>query len=1536
MTDSFPCSQQQSRIFAGFEERIPAACLHGRIPFNATESQLRAALDQLLNHEEIPRTTYKSHREDPSRILQIISAHCDLVWEVVEEGGPDDDTRLPNDFPRFSDRAPLHISLRRDSPQTWAVAIALPATGVDVTSLVLFLESWVELVQKGTFREQEPLQHADYAGWQADTFAEDTDQARRARDHWRKLPESAPGPFSIPGLEHDADSLPCAAEQLEVLPEPGTFEQLAAVAASYGRKTEDFVFACFVAMMQRLSGKTSHLAGRRDEGRKFDELKHAIGAYAQIVPFREMPLGKLPIRDGARLVASSFDEAEEFAEYFQVSADKAAHEGFFPILMGRIDLTDESLVSQVDSVVAPCAPCFFELLFIDTGSRPRILLNYDPECIDESWASRLAKRLTVVIDAACAEPEALADALPLLTDDEKQQFLKVFNVSETVDNPPPILDSFSRMAAAHPERPALVDGDRTVTYARLAGGVDRLAEEMGQKLTGAKADDGQPIIAVRLPRGPELICAFLACWQVGAAYLPVDPELPPARLKIILNESGADLLVGEAPGDVLPAGLTVVPPTRITFTDEQPEPMRQMAVPKADQLAYVLFTSGSTGTPKGVAITHAGLANYTAAVMARMDFEAPGDFVMISTPFADLGNTMLFPALVSGGALNLIDHDQSVDAQVLGRRFAAKAPDYLKIVPGHLEALLTAGADALLPRKVLVLGGDKPHASLIDTVRRLRPDCRIFNHYGPTETVVGVMALELTDWRPACEDEPVPLGRPLANNRIFILNPEGVPVPPGTAGEICIAGDQLARGYINRDDLTQSAFVTLPGEPLGLTGPIRLYKTGDRASFTETGLIRFLGRMDDQLKIRGHRVELGEINAVLKAVPGCIDASVIADRDENDKVLLAAFYVTRNTDKAQTGAETRAFLSERLPDYMVPEFLITLPKLPLSANGKLDRAALREHLSEFREQAARGDYQSPVNETERLLCEIFAEIIGLERVSAGAGFFQLGGDSIDSILVVDRARDYGMDITAVDILSLQTPRKLAAAVKEIAQTPPDDDFQPFQLLENPDPTRRRLLNEYPGLEDAYPLSPTQQGMLFYSLYEDDSRAYLEQKILDFYGVVNPDWFADAWTRVLNLHPILRTGFVWEDMPEALQFYETKATLPFSFHDLRDRDEESQKRFFEDLLVQDRETGFQLNRPPLLRFHLLQLGEKHFRMLWTHHHILLDGWSLPVVYRDFLLAYQALSQQKPFVGDIRKPYRDFIAWLGSQDLAQAESFWREELKGLEKPGLLAGAKGASVTMSDTYATARQQLEKPVFEQIGAWARDRELTLNNLFLGAWILVQAHVQGMRELVVGVTASGRPGSLKGVDSMVGLFITSLPVRMGIDPQLTAIDWLHNLQTRGVRMRDFEYTPLNQLRAWSGLQEETLLFDNLYIYENQISMDAPDLELGFRVEPATYEAFEKTNYALIFQLAPREDLGLLIMYDRDLFAGAFIRRLLQHFQALVLDLVQSESLPLEHYLKRMEERDRQWDREKRDKRKKFKAFKTGPGKPAKSSGMPR
>jgi amino acid adenylation domain-containing protein len=972
------------------------------VVFNGIElDALRDGLVAAVARNESLRTTFQRL---PAMRLPAQAVHDALApaWRIADDavGDPEGIAALlaseaaePFDL----ESGPVLRVLAAKLPEGRALLVlTAPAACADPRSLLLAARQAVSPLSG----EAEPVQYADYAAWRHESSTDDGQTAAAVLDG-RAAPE-APLPLQQTGA---SDSF--ASTQVPVA--PTLVEPLEAVAAAVGSDLETVLHASWLAFLCRVAAVDDVAAAVLTSGRAHAELLDAVGAYDQALP-----------------VAVHVEPATTFAEVVdQVRRSRADAERAAELVPAQILEAAAGIATSIG--VVSTGDLDVRLLTVPRGS-PSVAvtwtvgraglagrIEHDTATLEPAAAAGIARSLAIFVEGVAAGGTATLAELPVVSPSDEEQ-LADLEAGETAELPQVCLHHLVEETAARiPDAPAVRTQDESLSYREL----DERANRLAHRLHRVGVDVGATV-AVCMTRSIGSIVAVLATMKAGGAYVPLNFEHPPARLLNQLEQAGVKaVLTEEALLDRLPeVALPVIALDRdAAELATEPGTSPDVALTPND-LAYVLYTSGSTGQPKGVEIRHRNLVNYTTHLLRVLGGAEGRTFGVVSALSTDLGNTCLFPSLAGGGCLVLVDPDSAMDPKRFAESQHERPIDVLKITPSHLRALL-AGEDDVLPRQVLVLGGEALSWELLDRVSV--DGLRVLNHYGPTETTIGSCIFDPAASASATRSAAtVPVGRPIANTRVHVLDPLRRRVPLGTPGELCITGAGVGRGYVAAPELTDAVFVP---DAFGPEPGARMYRTGDRVRMLADGSIEFLGRIDHQVKIRGYRVEPGEIEAVLSEHAGVRQSAVVARGEADDRRLYA--YVVPSG--SPSSAELRSYLGDLLPEYMIPSAFVMLDTLPLTPSGKVDRLALPDP-----EGASDQAYVAPRNAIEETIADAWASVLGVERVGVDDNFFALGGHSLMATQVIARLRTtFGVDLPLHALFTSPTVAGLAVTVADL-------------------------------------------------------------------------------------------------------------------------------------------------------------------------------------------------------------------------------------------------------------------------------------------------------------------------------------------------------------------------------------------------------------------------------------------------------------------------------------------------------------------------
>jgi amino acid adenylation domain-containing protein len=1150
----------------------------------------------------------------------------------------------------------------------------------------------------------------------------------------------------------------------------------------------------------------------------------------------------------------------------------------------------------VESVALDRQSALFELSLMTArdGDRLRLAWEYSTDLFAGHTVESMAEGFHALLAAIAADPARRVSDLPVLSAEERHRVLEWCAVGpELLHEDAGIHQRFEREAAAATDATALVFGEESLSYGEL----NRLANVVARHLID-RGVGPEAIVGLFLERWPLRLVALLGVLKAGAAYLPLDSEYPIERLASMFWDSGATVLLAEeALRDRLPSfgDAHVALVDCLTDSHTAGDPGNPGVAVGGDTLAYVVFTSGTTGRPKGVMVHHRALLTVASAWEWLYDLRGATRRHLQVAGFAfDVFTGDWIRALTTGGTLVACPRRLLLDPAALADLIRCERIQCLELVPATADALaahLEVQGHDLAGVRRLVVGSDTLHVGLYQRLCRLAgPGGRVLNSYGLTETTI-----DSTCFAGSLEDTlrggQVPIGRPLPGVRAYVLDGRGQPVPAGVVGELYIGGPGVARGYVGRPGLTAERFLPDPHGELGT----RMYATGDRARWGDGGVLELLGRRDGQVKVRGVRVELAEVETVLSRHPGVSEAVVVANEDPIGEKRLTA-YVVPAVASTSSGSELRRWLRDRLPEAMVPSSYVLFERLPRSSNGKLDRSALRQPVMLDGEDSST-DHVPPRTIVEEILAGIAADLLGRERVGVHENFFDIGIDSIVGIQMVSRARQAGLNLDPAQLFRSPTVAELAA----IAESGPDHRgprgihapvSAPFCLLPAGIDLEalKRDFTEYGGVEDLYPLTQVQEGMLFHTLDDPEAGYYVEQFVCRLRGDLDRQALQESWHRLVARHPAFRSAIHWTEFDRPCQVVHRRVEVPADYQDWRGLAPLEQDERLESFLDANQRRGFDPSQPPLSRLALFQLGEDVHQLVWSIHHVMIDGWCLSVLLREMLDIYQAIrSGREPALAPSR-PFRDYVAWLDGRDEEGAEAYWRQVLSGLTSATTLEPDRRAS----DSRAEAPEGIEErqillsaAMTAALQVVARSRRLTLSTLIHGAWALLLSRYSGRGDVLFGITVSGRPPELAGSESMVGMFINVLPLRVAVDEESRLVPWLHGLQADVIELRRFEAIPLARIRTWSEVPAGTPLFESIVTVEN-LPLIASLQESAGRLGIDSVRNLERAHYPIALTVLPGPELTLKISFDAGRFDPDAIARVLGHlrtlFEAMAVD----------------------------------------------------
>ncbi|MFI6553989.1 non-ribosomal peptide synthase/polyketide synthase [Streptomyces griseus] len=1304
---------------------------------------LRGAADSLLRRHANLRAAFRYEGLD--RPVQVIRRKARMPWYEIDLGTEPEDGReaafariLEADRGRRFDlaKAPLiRFLLVRLGPDRCRLVVTNHHILLDGWSTPLFFSELFALYLSGGDDSALPrvTPYRDYLGWLAGQ------DRTAAEDAWRSALAGVDEPTLVAPVDAAAD--PVRPDRLPFELDETLTARLNAVARDHGVTLNTVVQTVWGLLLSSLTGRSDVVTGTTVSVRPpdLDGVRSMVGLLLNTLPLR---IRTDPAEPVSALLARVQDE--------QAGLMPHQHLGLAEIqaLAGAGTLFDTSVVFEnypvdPEAVNAPIGGLrirgvegrdanHYPLgLTVAPGARILLKLDYRPDVFDGVLVERLAERLRQLFEAVADDPRLPVGRLALLTPAERGTALTRSAGPRRRVPDATLPELFAQQAARTPDAPAVAFEDTALTFAELDAQVTRLA-----RLLLARGAGPERLVAVAVERSTELVVAVLAVAMTGAAYLPLDPEQPAERLEFMLGDAAPALLLatsataGQLPATEVPVLLLDAPETVAARAAADPAPIDdadRTGPLRPEHPAYVIYTSGSTGRPKGVVVPHAALNAYLA--WSRVHYDAGDGRWLVHSPVSfDLTVTGLFVPLTSGGCVHLVELREGAPDGPPDHR-----PALVKGTPSHIPVLTELPVE-FSPTAQLVVGGELLTSDAVRQWRAARPGVTVVNEYGPTETTVGC-----TEFRVGPDDDlpeaAVPIGRPSWNTALLVLDAALRPVAPGVAGEVYISGTHVARGYLNRPGLTASRFVA---DPFAADGS-RMYRTGDLARWGTDGELRFVARVDDQVKIRGYRIELGEIEAVLTTHEGVARTLAVVREDSPGDRRIVAYAVPAGAGVAPRPDELRAHAARQLPDYMVPAAVVVLDDFPRTANGKLDRTALPA--PEF---GAGGGGRAPRGPREELLCDLFAEVLGAERVGPEDSFFDLGGHSLLVTRLVGRIRTVlGVELPMRALFEQPTVAGLAARLDHAgaAAHPP--------LVPGPRPER-------------VPLSLAQQRLWFINEVDGPSAAYNVPVAVRLTGELDTAALHAALGDLTGRHESLRTLFPAPDGTPYQRVLDADVARP-ALPVVAVAEEGLQAALRTEAL-----RGFDLAAEPPLRTTLFRTAPREHVLLLVLHHIATDGWSLAPLGRDLSAAYTArLSGSAPRRQPLPVQYADFTLWqhalLGGESdpdstVSRQLDFWRTTLAGLpdqlelptDRPRpAVAGGSGDALSMS---------LDADLHRRLTALAREANVSLFMVLQAGVAALLGKLGAGTDIPLGSPVVGRTDD--AVSDVVGCFVNTLVLR--------------------------------------------------------------------------------------------------------------------------------------------------------------------------------
>jgi amino acid adenylation domain-containing protein len=1485
--DKFPLTEAQKQlwILAQLED-------NGSLAYNMTTSlQLRGsfqlaamcqAVQKVMDRHDALRTIISS-KGDFQQVLPSLKADVPLVdlsaVDICER-----ESKLAEWFTQES-REPFVLSegpllrcrILKLEEQLHLLVLTAHHIVMDGWSISLLLQevsAFYSAECQGTVCEQEPpLQFKDYI--QEQLKQSQSAEMAKHQAYWVKQFADSIPILNLPTDRPQPSVKTYKGAKASLKLKPNLYASLKTLSKQKGCTLFMTLLAGYMAWLHRLTNQDDILVGIAVAGRTLKGSEKIVGYCTHLLPIRSSLVGFPGFSEYLTTIRHTLLDAYKHQDYPFASLINQLKLPRDPSRSSLVTTTFNlepalgvptmfGLDLELVSPPINYADFDIDLNVIENNGELLLQMNYSTDLFEAETINRMLGHFQTLLEGLVAEPEQRLSDLPLLTQSERHQLLVEWNDTQTnYPHDKCIHQLFEAQVERTPDAVAVVFESQQLTYGELNRRANQVAHHLRSLGVGPET-----LVGICVERSLQMIVGLLGILKAGGAYVPLDPGYPHERLAFMLEDSQVQILLTQQRlVDGLPehkAKVVCLDRDWIIIAQEGTENPTSNVTP--DNLTYVIYTSGSTGKPKGVCISHRAV-NRLVLNTNYVKLEPSDRVAQASNCSFDAATFEIWGALLQGARLIGIAKDIVLSPQNFATQIREQGISVLFLTTALFNQLAREVPWAFHSVRHLLFGGEAVEPRWVKAVLQHEPPQRLLHVYGPTESTT------FTSWY-WVQNVPegattIPIGRPIANTQIYLLDQHLQPVPIGVPGEVYIGGAGLARGYLNRPELNTDKFIP---NPFGKAAGGRLYKTGDLARYLSDGNIEYIGRLDEQVKVRGYRIELGEIEAVLGQHLAVDEAVIVVREDVPGNKRLVAYLVV-NQATAPTIPQLQQFLKQKLPEYMVPSAFVLLDALPLTPNGKVDRRALPA--PDTTRHEGEGAYVAPQTPVEEMVAGIWADVLAVKQVSIYDNFFDLGGHSLLATQLISRVRDtFGVELPLRGLFESPTVASLSDRLEGLLQT--EQGLVAPPLLPVP-------------REGELPLSFAQARLWFLEQLEPGSSAYNIPVAVRLTGSLEVAALKQSLQEIVERHEALRTTFRMIS-GEPTQVIAPVLALTMPLVDLCDLPEAQQEAQVERLATEEAQQPLDLAMGPLLRAKLLHLGEAEHVLLLTMHHIVSDGWSIGVLIRELAALYEAFSSGKPSpLPQLSIQYADFAhwqrQWLQGEVLAAQLSYWQQQLAGAQTVLELPTDRPRPAVQTFRGATQFLALPEPLSQKLKSLSQRSGVTLFMTLLAAFQTFLYRYTGQEDICIGSPIANRNRS--ETEGLIGFFVNTMVLRTNLSENPSFQELLGRV--REVTLGAYAHQDLPFEQLVEALQPERNLshqplFQVMFILQNapMPALELPDLTLSSLERESSTAKFDLT-----MSMEDTEQ-GLVgsLEYNTDLFDTATISRMLEHFQTLLEGIV--------------------------------------------------
>ncbi len=1470
---------------------------------------LEYAFNKLIQRHESLRTVFKQTEggEVQQVILPIEKLDYKLVIKEVNNSGQaglremiDQEIGKPFDLQNGPLIRSFVYQLNNDTCVLLYLLHHIISDGWSMQTIIkeLFLFYYEYSAQHKTETSELKIQYKDYAAWQQNNLKKE--ELKFYKEYWVKQFEG-----NIPVLDFPSDYPRPAVKtfnggNLSLFLDLSTSQAFKQLIINKGATLYMGLVAALNCLLYKYTGKSDLIIGSPIAGREHPDLHKQIGLFLNTLALRTKIRENdsyLDVLDTVKEVTlgayeHQFYPFDELIQALKLPYDPS-RSPLFDVLIDFEDNTNANVSAlsgikdlEINEYINEHhAVSKFDLTFhfINSLQGLHVSLEYNSDLFTKETANRLLKHLLQIIKNIVKSPSISVEELDMLVPKEKEEIIKSFAHGESVIFPKNVLELFETSCIKNPESIAVKGKEHQFSYKEINAYANSLAYYL---VNVCEVNPGDRV-GLMLYRSEYTIVSLLAILKCNAVFVPIDPNYPRNRKQYLAENSGISCLITQADNmmdmDYYKSNVLAIDAQWDSIMSATKEDLKIM--PNENLLAYIIYTSGSTGNPKGCSISMKSLSNYInwANTYYFSSVTEQIEFPFFTSLSFDLTITSIFCPLTTGGTISIYSEEENIDSVLKSIFSGTKGINCIKLTPSHINILRQWELSSDL--SVIIVGGESMTKDHLLALKKISPNARIFNEFGPTEATVGCIVKELFE-----KDEKILIGRPIANTTIYVLNELNTPCAIGVQGQIYIGGQGLADCYWNNEELTAERFVTDWFNHKSI-----LYKTGDLARWNSNGQLDFLGRMDDQLKIRGYRIEPNEIESALQEAFAVESCAVVAYKNELGHQDLVAYLVTSeeiNTDMI------RQSLLNSLPAYMIPSQFMTIDKLPLTYNGKLDKSKLP--VPNVKGTRNVSDYIEPRNKIETELVNIYEEQLKKHPIGIRDNFFALGGDSLKAItLLASIRKKLGIEIDLATLYGNQSIEMLSEFIKVNGSSYSMDRYM-LKGLEEIDKIKKLIEVEdenaghiLQGCEDIYPITQIELGMIYSSLATPDQPVYYDQ-FSYFINIEDVDKFKNAFGKLIQRHSNLRARYYVNSFSLPVKAVFPSIEVPLFIEDIEHLSEEQQRNLIREYTTSDLDLRLKFDTDILWRARVFKLSGNLHYITYSFHHALLDGWSIAV----FKTELSKLHQEE--LPPLTHNYKHYTALaMGKERSSQIEAFWQDQLKGYSRNKLPFNYTGKIKDQATGMKKILKFASEELINKLVFLSTDLQISFKSLCLAAHVMLLHKISSENEIVTGIVTHDRP-EIEDAEKIMGCFLNTVPVKVDLRKIRTFKDLLKQMNSylSDVKPYELHLTDVAKIIG-EKTSSQNPIFDTIFNYTDfytfeDINQNSEYFKTGDLSEQNLTDSYEMTN--TLFDVEIDKTLNFLsakIKYSPLYFSEEEVSRAVELYLNILEAFATNVELPI-------------------------------------------